>query len=307
MDLIIDIDQFRCPITKDIFKDPVIADDGMVYEKDAIEEWLSKNSASPMTQIKMTNILVGCHTIKSLTDDLIKKYPELKGQQYAMPIEKIIELGNYDELLSYAEFDLKHLMDSQHLRDSDVFHKLCQNANPDILKYVIDNSIDLECRNNIDSRPIHYICKYSTPEMIKYIIDKGVDLECQQINGCRPIHYICIYSTFEMIKYIIDKGVDLECQQISDWRPLHCICKYSNSDAIEYIISKGVNLKCRVSEYKGEKADYDFIKLIELNDRIEPTERNKLIAKYTDYTSLKIFSFVVISALSISLILWAMS
>ncbi len=55
-------------------------------------------------------------------------------------------------------------------------------------------------------RPVHIICKYSTPEMIQYIIDRGVNLECQANDGKRPIHYICKYSTPKMIQYMIQKG-----------------------------------------------------------------------------------------------------
>ncbi len=43
-----------------------------------------------------------------------------------------------------------------------------------------------EINKNNGWRLIHYICMYSTPEIIQYIIDKGVDLECQTNNGWRP-------------------------------------------------------------------------------------------------------------------------
>jgi hypothetical protein len=113
-----------------------------------------------------------------------------------------------------------------------------------IMELIINKLENLECETLRDKwRPIHFICKYSTPEMIKYIIDKGVDLECETICKMRPIHFICKYSTPEMIKYIIDKGVDLECETLRDkWRPIHFICKYSTLKMIKYIIDKDVNL-----------------------------------------------------------------
>ena len=41
---------FVCPITNEIFIDPVIAEDGHTYERKAITDWLQKNSISPLTR-----------------------------------------------------------------------------------------------------------------------------------------------------------------------------------------------------------------------------------------------------------------
>jgi hypothetical protein len=42
-------DEFLCPIMYQLFRDPVIAQDGHTYERTAIEKWLEKNSTSPRT------------------------------------------------------------------------------------------------------------------------------------------------------------------------------------------------------------------------------------------------------------------
>jgi hypothetical protein len=146
--------------------------------------------------------------------------------------EKIINNKQFDELLNYTNFDL-----------TNNFEELLKNCkNETILKYVIDNAIDLECKDNLGKRPIHYICQSSTLEMLKYIIDKDVDLECKDFNGWRPIHYICQSSTLEMLKYIIDKKVNLECEDKGGMKPIHYICNYSTPKMIKYFIDKGVDL-----------------------------------------------------------------
>ena len=83
-----------------------------------------------------------------------------------------------------------------------------------------------------------------------------------------------------MIKYIVDKGVELECQTVNGWRPLHIICRYSTPEMIRYIIGKGVNLDCRIKIYNKKNANYDLIKLIELNDTIEQSVKDDLINGY---------------------------
>ena len=42
--------EFYCPITGDLMKDPVSEPDGHTYERDAIMTWLSKSKTSPLTR-----------------------------------------------------------------------------------------------------------------------------------------------------------------------------------------------------------------------------------------------------------------
>ncbi len=41
---------FICPITCDIFVDPVIVSDGKTYERSAIQEWMRHSKTSPLTR-----------------------------------------------------------------------------------------------------------------------------------------------------------------------------------------------------------------------------------------------------------------
>ncbi|KAA6373860.1 MAG: hypothetical protein EZS28_030615 [Streblomastix strix] len=61
---------FICPITKQLMTDPVLAEDGIYYERAAITEWLMLNNTSPVTrQIISSNFI---------TDQQLK----LKIEQY---------------------------------------------------------------------------------------------------------------------------------------------------------------------------------------------------------------------------------
>ena len=69
-------DEFLCPITREVMKDPVIAEDGYTYERSAIVAWMEKGkTSSPMTN--------GLLNTKQLTPNrslkmLIQRY--LQGQ-----------------------------------------------------------------------------------------------------------------------------------------------------------------------------------------------------------------------------------
>src|SRR5690606_29491441 len=99
-----------------------------------------------------------------------------------------------------------------------------------LIKKFIDKIIDLEVllddpfgNHNYKLKLIHLICKYCNYEIIKYIIDKNVDLDCTGLYNWKPIHYICRYQNYKSIKYIIDKNVDLECTGLYNWKPIHFV------------------------------------------------------------------------------------
>ncbi|XP_072198622.1 WD repeat, SAM and U-box domain-containing protein 1 isoform X2 [Excalfactoria chinensis] len=52
-------DEFLCPITRELMKDPVIAADGYSYEKEAMENWISSNRrSSPMTNLPLSSLVL---------------------------------------------------------------------------------------------------------------------------------------------------------------------------------------------------------------------------------------------------------
>ncbi|XP_041663784.1 WD repeat, SAM and U-box domain-containing protein 1-like [Cheilinus undulatus] len=59
-------DEFLCPITRELMKDPVIAADGYSYERESIESWIrGKNKTSPMTNLPLqTSMLTPNRSLK---------------------------------------------------------------------------------------------------------------------------------------------------------------------------------------------------------------------------------------------------
>ncbi|XP_040058503.2 WD repeat, SAM and U-box domain-containing protein 1 isoform X3 [Gasterosteus aculeatus] len=52
-------DEFLCPITRELMKDPVIAADGYSYERESIQSWIKgKNQTSPMTNLVLQTTLL---------------------------------------------------------------------------------------------------------------------------------------------------------------------------------------------------------------------------------------------------------
>jgi hypothetical protein len=80
-----------CPISYALMRDPVIAPDGYTYERSAISQWLSSNAISPMTRIPMTiSDLVPNRALQSTIEEYIRVHPDyetqLSGLTPAMPL-----------------------------------------------------------------------------------------------------------------------------------------------------------------------------------------------------------------------------
>uniref|UniRef100_A0A8C5TE57 WD repeat, SAM and U-box domain-containing protein 1 n=1 Tax=Malurus cyaneus samueli TaxID=2593467 RepID=A0A8C5TE57_9PASS len=51
-------DEFLCPITRELMKDPVIAADGYSYEREAMQNWISSRRSSPMTNLPLCSVML---------------------------------------------------------------------------------------------------------------------------------------------------------------------------------------------------------------------------------------------------------
>ena len=51
-------DNFRCPITHELLRDPVLISDGISYERSAIIDWLTRSEVSPSTNLKLESAVM---------------------------------------------------------------------------------------------------------------------------------------------------------------------------------------------------------------------------------------------------------
>ena len=71
-----------CPIALELFMDPVIAEDGNTYERNAITQWIHQHDTSPITK-KPMNIdrLIPNHKIKDSVANFKQQQTRENGEQ----------------------------------------------------------------------------------------------------------------------------------------------------------------------------------------------------------------------------------
>ena len=147
-------EDYLCPITGQIFCEPVIAEDGVIYERSAISTWLAKHDTSPMTRQKLSSNFHPVNLIKKKIEKYLKKHPEYIDQQYVSSkkyrdnrdiIFKIIQNKDYHLLLKYEDY---MIADTNYLDDKkfniSLIQVLCEQCEDNIIKYILDNCVDKE-------------------------------------------------------------------------------------------------------------------------------------------------------------------
>ncbi len=59
-------DEFLCPITVELMREPTVAADGHSYERDAIETWIKKNTSEGKTKSPRTGEPMGLQLLPNL-------------------------------------------------------------------------------------------------------------------------------------------------------------------------------------------------------------------------------------------------
>lgn len=257
-----------CPISKKIFRHPVVASDGNTYEKEIIER-LIDNDETDIFGLKIhDDTLLPNNNILQIVNIYLSNFPDMKGNQYVNLIHvneevkddltAILINKNFQELYRYKNFKLnmdhdiyidnnnKYTLDSAKYKKTlpfmHLFFELCTDVN--ILKYVIDNSVNLNCEykddymgdNRQGIRPIYYICKYCPPKIVFHFLNKNVDTNVEfNYSGITPTGIIAEYNNHftpnDLISFIkkVDSFTNIDKKRN---HVFHFVCSERNADFI---------------------------------------------------------------------------
>ena len=96
------MNEFLCPITFSLPVDPVMAEDGNVYERSAIEEWLKQQRKSPVTNLAMGTRLLPALQVKNMIRTMVTS-GALTGDKVDAWKLKLEEEEEVAEMLRWAE------------------------------------------------------------------------------------------------------------------------------------------------------------------------------------------------------------
>jgi hypothetical protein len=150
------LNTLSCPITLELFVDPVLADDGYTYERSALVEWIKNhNGTSPMTrqQIRIKELKTN-RLVKQLADQYRASSPSKIGKELVMFSGNGTLLNSQQKILINKLFprEKKWSLIYKATRDgfsSGDFHHQCNNRGPTLTLIQTRNRLHLKNRDSI--------------------------------------------------------------------------------------------------------------------------------------------------------------
>ena len=239
-----------CPITNLILCDPVIAEDGQLYEFMAIKNHLSKNNISPVTNERIGVLLIRATKIKNMVDDFLTANPEYKTDQFLF--KKPFYLFTKEFIDNLRDKKYEHLKEftsiilNTEIGKESLFDLVCKNCPDDVIKHIIDNSIDYDVYDKRKLKPIHIICKSGSKDMIMYLAKKGVDLNSEDMNGETPLSYLILYRKKEEYDLIMPEflnlAVDVNKMNKGGYMSVHFIINNGDLTNLQLFTKHGLNV-----------------------------------------------------------------
>ena len=107
--------ELLCPITQELPIDPVMAEDGRVYDRSAIEQWLATNEKSPHTNEPMGKKLLPALQVKNVIAKMVESgalsadkceawTKKLEQEKMVANTRAIAEAGDVEAMKSVAEW-----------------------------------------------------------------------------------------------------------------------------------------------------------------------------------------------------------
>merc|ERR1719162_2421034 len=86
---------FKCPITQEVMLDPVMTQDGHVYESESIQEWFRRgHRTSPVTGAELTNLaLLPEVPLRRAIEEYMALRPEIARRELSLRND-LVELRN---------------------------------------------------------------------------------------------------------------------------------------------------------------------------------------------------------------------
>ena len=102
--------------------------------------------------------------------------------------------------------------------------------------------MDLKRKNNGGTTALMLVCaNYSQTNLIdvvRFLIDSGIDLNCTSKDGSNALLYLCANNVqdnlIDIIKLLIDSGIDVNCRNSEGFNAFRLLCQcYTKSNLIE--------------------------------------------------------------------------
>ncbi|XP_055954968.1 uncharacterized protein LOC126811616 isoform X2 [Patella vulgata] len=141
---------------------------------------------------------------------------------------------------------------------SSLLHYACRWGTKDCVKYLLEQGLDTNDRNDANMTPVFY-CVMSDKQSldkIQLLFSAGAMLHVKGYKGNSLLHYACEWGTIDCVKYLLEQGLDKNDRNDANMTPVfECVLSDKQPlDKIQLLFSAGAMLHVK-SDY-GSLLEY---------------------------------------------------
>jgi ankyrin repeat protein len=194
-------DHLLCPITRDMFRDPVILiESGHTYEKAAIQHHLRLRRTDPRTNVRVQSIALSTNmAIRMAVDAWLADNPGVTPDGW----------------------DSRELLAPSLRQHRPTLHTCAEKGHLDVARDLIEAGADVNAKDNEGLTPLYMCALGGHVEVARALIEAGADVNAKKDNGVTPLHMCAYTGHLEVSRALIEKGADVNTKEDDGVTPLY--------------------------------------------------------------------------------------
>lgn len=238
-----------CPLTLQLFKDPVCSTSGVTYERSAILKHFRscrsslKSAFCPVTRIRCHELLItnyfARNEIQKYLDDNKSKIPYgWKSRNVPPPMEIIVKAFKKGS----AEKEIQSL-----LNDNVDYDALCEALHPHTpLIIAFKNgfsNIFKELLKSTSFQDVKVAIQIGEFEVLQELLLYNPDyINSIKYIGINSVHLACMYGRVDMLDFLVKHNGDVQSVSKSGQVPITIATHHGHHDVVARLIDLGVNI-----------------------------------------------------------------
>ncbi|XP_029160561.1 ankyrin repeat and death domain-containing protein 1A-like isoform X4 [Nylanderia fulva] len=140
------------------------------------------------------------------------------------------------------------------LKNDLLLHEAVIKNEPDTVRKVLKETVDVDSRNNYGRAPIHWAASRGNTEIIEMLIQAKCDIEARDKYGMRPLHMAAQHGHRDAVKMLINAGANVSAVNKKQYTLLMCGARGSNVSVVDYLAEAVESLNGEATDCTGATA-----------------------------------------------------
>ena len=240
-----------CPITKEMFRDPVILmESGHTYERVAIEQHLRGNDSDPLTRDRIRTPPATNRTTRKAVQAWLDENPGVTpdGWNSREMLPATATKPNYAELIRMEDVEgmkraLDKCPDDVNAFVDDVGQSLLALAalrgKLVMVELLVEKGAAVDAKIDTGATPLHIAAHKGHESVVKVLLQKGAAVDAKKDTGVTPLHMAAHKGHESVVKVLLEKGAAVDAKIDTDWTPLHIAAHKGHESVVKVLLEKG--------------------------------------------------------------------